>query len=223
MSDTPKGPSKDEILIAVKRGEGYEDVHPEIILSDMNVHPGFECRVVDHPAGERVGVAAKPDAWRSKDASGKWSYGPTFGAEFGEQADAWPKYDCENLFLRPAPPAQSPIATRSGAGPSEAAVEAAMRAFVRADGDEWPGSYSQDQQVLWRRSFDIALTAAYALDRPADPAPAARRDALVKLVAEWRSDARSHDNLSMRVHQQARRECADELDAILSDSSGVVS
>jgi hypothetical protein len=36
----------DEVLIALKRPEGYEDVHPEIVAEDAGIHVDFEGRVV---------------------------------------------------------------------------------------------------------------------------------------------------------------------------------
>jgi hypothetical protein len=30
------------VLVRLKRPEGYEDVHPELILEDANINPAFE-------------------------------------------------------------------------------------------------------------------------------------------------------------------------------------
>jgi len=39
-------PKSDEILIAVKRPEGYEDVHPESMVDDAHISAFFEWRIV---------------------------------------------------------------------------------------------------------------------------------------------------------------------------------
>jgi hypothetical protein len=37
----------DEILVAIKRPEGYEDVAPELVAEDARIHPAFGWRVID--------------------------------------------------------------------------------------------------------------------------------------------------------------------------------
>lgn len=49
MSDNSievKDSSGGSILIRVYRPEGYEDVHPEILLDDLKIHPDFRAEVV---------------------------------------------------------------------------------------------------------------------------------------------------------------------------------
>lgn len=51
--------ASDEVLIAIKRGEGYEDVHPHLVAEDalrQTLHGWcqFAWRVVTHPAPARV-------------------------------------------------------------------------------------------------------------------------------------------------------------------------
>lgn len=35
-----------ELLLRAKRPEGYEDVHPELVVVDMNIHPDFSVELV---------------------------------------------------------------------------------------------------------------------------------------------------------------------------------
>lgn len=41
-------PASDEVLIAIKRPEGYEDVHPDLIIHDA-MRDGFEVRIIPTP------------------------------------------------------------------------------------------------------------------------------------------------------------------------------
>ncbi|MDB5975192.1 MAG: hypothetical protein JWR07_1952 [Nevskia sp.] len=38
--------SSDCVIVKLKRPEGYEDVHPELVLIDANIHPAFEPELV---------------------------------------------------------------------------------------------------------------------------------------------------------------------------------
>ena len=40
-------PQADEVLIAIKRGEDYQDVHPELVAADALGNTPFEWRVID--------------------------------------------------------------------------------------------------------------------------------------------------------------------------------
>jgi hypothetical protein len=48
MTDDTKLPAllPDEILVAIKRPEGYEDVAPELVAEDARIHPAFSWRVI---------------------------------------------------------------------------------------------------------------------------------------------------------------------------------
>ena len=53
------GEWSESVLVRLKRPEGYEDVHPELILQDANINPAFEPELVsiDAPGnsdGERA-------------------------------------------------------------------------------------------------------------------------------------------------------------------------
>lgn len=46
-NDGFQGEHMTDILIRLKRPEGYEDVHPELILQDARIHPAFEAEIVE--------------------------------------------------------------------------------------------------------------------------------------------------------------------------------
>ncbi|KRG69150.1 hypothetical protein [Pseudoxanthomonas dokdonensis] len=44
-----EGVGSDSVLIRVYRPEGYDDVHPEILLDDLKIHPDFRPEIVIQP------------------------------------------------------------------------------------------------------------------------------------------------------------------------------
>lgn len=47
LASPVSAPEKEEgVLIRLKRPEGYEDVHPELLLQDAHIHPDFEPEIV---------------------------------------------------------------------------------------------------------------------------------------------------------------------------------
>lgn len=207
MSDTPKGPSKDgdslqSTLVMLKR---IKEALPTVGLVEWQLGVGaledaIERLSTPHTAGERVGVAVEITDAMIERACKRYA----FREDGAVWPDAYSEYEvaAERALMREFLThvlAQPPIATRSGAGPSEAAIEAAWRAY---------GWEKRPREDIISRLRD-ALTAAYAIDCPADPAPAARRDALVAVIAKWKSrEIASHSAMI-------------DIDAILSDSSGV--
>lgn len=43
---TPEEQMQPYVLVRLKRPEGYEDVHPELLLEDVGIHPVFEPELV---------------------------------------------------------------------------------------------------------------------------------------------------------------------------------
>lgn len=86
----PNEPPSNEILVAISRPEGYEDVSPELVIEDFGIHPAFRWRVVESTAPDGMalvpieptqamldanGVCVCPDgkAWLEKDARETWT------------------------------------------------------------------------------------------------------------------------------------------------------
>lgn len=53
-----EGNAGDSLLIRVYRPEGYEGVHPEILLDDLRIHPDFRPEVAAQPAAQRLAQGA---------------------------------------------------------------------------------------------------------------------------------------------------------------------
>jgi hypothetical protein len=53
-----------DVLIRVKRPEGYEDVHADLVVEDMGIHPGFE--IVSVSDVESAQAAAVVDSIEGK-------------------------------------------------------------------------------------------------------------------------------------------------------------
>lgn len=50
----PSSSSNDYVLVRLRRPEGYEDVHPDLILQDANINPAFEPELVAYSAEEKA-------------------------------------------------------------------------------------------------------------------------------------------------------------------------
>lgn len=50
------------VLVALKRPEGYEDVHPEILIDDAAIHPTFE---PEHVGAELAALLRERDTLRA--------------------------------------------------------------------------------------------------------------------------------------------------------------
>lgn len=66
LQQRPLPVSEAGVLVLLKRPEGYEDVHPELLVADAHIHPGFEPEIVARPLPVREGTqcsnCGKPDA-----------------------------------------------------------------------------------------------------------------------------------------------------------------
>lgn len=93
-------------------------------------------------------------AWRTKSANGKWMYGPTFGPEWGEDADKWPTYDHEPLF------SAAPTATLQAYPVDDNVIDVALKAWNRAR-YEWssmnPDNRDEPQSRVAMRAVIAAL------------------------------------------------------------------
>jgi hypothetical protein len=51
------------VFVRLTRPEGYEDVHPELVLDDANINPAFEAEIVTSDTSITHAARAEPVAW----------------------------------------------------------------------------------------------------------------------------------------------------------------
>lgn len=52
------------VLVRLKRPEGYEDVHPELVLQDASINPAFEPELVD--VREEIRIERDPETGHTR-------------------------------------------------------------------------------------------------------------------------------------------------------------
>jgi hypothetical protein len=108
-SPTPKAVEREtsaDVLIRLKRPEGYEDVDPELILEDANINPAFEPELV---AASVQGLEAPPEC-KTDEEKRAFCFG-WFKAMEKQRAP-----DVQGAFVRLRRPSSTAGTARSGNG-----------------------------------------------------------------------------------------------------------
>jgi hypothetical protein len=70
MTTEREAAAASDVLVRLKRPEGYEDVHPQLVLEDAHIHPAFEAEVV----APQAAAASEPDVLKLAQECGATVY-----------------------------------------------------------------------------------------------------------------------------------------------------